>query len=133
VSAWRNFKNIVSRPLFTIIFRPKMIKFHPYSILTGEGKVDFLIYCMLNDYYTTVSGHFFALCMFIFHKTEVQKVSLRYLTNLNPNMFKSYDTKPKYFHFHFLCQFCKKKAQLGIFAFLFFFAFCVITFVPNKI
>jgi hypothetical protein len=33
--------------LFTIIFRPKMIKFHPYYILTGEGKVDFLIYCML--------------------------------------------------------------------------------------
>jgi hypothetical protein len=43
VSAWRNFKNIFSRPLFTIIFRPKMIKFHPYSILTGEGKVDFII------------------------------------------------------------------------------------------
>ena len=49
VSAWRNFKNIFSRPLFTIIFRPKMIKFHPYSILTGEGKVDYLIYCMLSD------------------------------------------------------------------------------------
>ena len=47
VSAWRNFKNIFSRPLFTIIFRPQMIKFHPYSNLTGEGKVDFLIYCML--------------------------------------------------------------------------------------
>ena len=25
-----------------------MIKFHPYSILTGEGKVDFLIYGMLR-------------------------------------------------------------------------------------
>ena len=35
VSAWRNFKNIFSRPLFTIIFRPEMLKFHPYSILTG--------------------------------------------------------------------------------------------------
>ena len=33
--AWRNFKNIFSRPLFTIIFRPEMLKFHPYSILTG--------------------------------------------------------------------------------------------------
>ena len=39
-SAWQNFKNIFSRPRFTIIFRPKMIKFHPYYILTGEGKVD---------------------------------------------------------------------------------------------
>ena len=36
-SAWRNFKNIFSRPLFTIIFWPKMIKFHPYSRWTGEG------------------------------------------------------------------------------------------------
>ena len=26
---------IFSRPLFTIIFRPKILKFHPYSILTG--------------------------------------------------------------------------------------------------
>ena len=49
VCAWRNFKFIFPKPLFTIIFRPKMIKFHPYSILTGEGKVDFLIYCMLID------------------------------------------------------------------------------------
>ena len=47
-SAWRNFKNIFSRPLFTIIFRPIMIKFHSYSILTVEGKDDFLIYCMLS-------------------------------------------------------------------------------------
>jgi hypothetical protein len=36
VSAWRNFKNIFSRPLFTIIFRPEMLKFYTYSILTGE-------------------------------------------------------------------------------------------------
>ena len=34
VSAWRNFKNIFPRPFFIIIFRPEMLKFHPYSILT---------------------------------------------------------------------------------------------------
>ena len=45
--AWRNFKNIFSRPLFTIIFRPEMLKFHPYSILTGETMVGFVIYCVL--------------------------------------------------------------------------------------
>ena len=39
VSAWRNFKDIFSRPLFTIIFSPEMLKFHPYSILTGETMV----------------------------------------------------------------------------------------------
>ena len=44
----RNFKNIFSRPLFTIIFRPEMLKFHPYSILTGETIVGFVIYCWEN-------------------------------------------------------------------------------------
>ena len=47
VSAWRNFKNIFSRPLFTIIFRPEMLKLHPYSILTGDTMVGFVIFCVL--------------------------------------------------------------------------------------
>ena len=33
---------------FTIIFRPEMLKFHPYSILTGELMVGFVIYCVLS-------------------------------------------------------------------------------------
>jgi hypothetical protein len=41
-SSWRNFKNISSRPLFTIIFRPEMLKFHQHSILTGETMVGFV-------------------------------------------------------------------------------------------
>ena len=49
VSAWRNFKNIFSRPLFTIIFRPEMLKFHPYSILTGDTMVRFVIFCVIID------------------------------------------------------------------------------------
>ena len=44
----------------------------------------------INDRVTTISGHFFAICMFIFHKTEVQTVILRCLTGLNLNWFKSY-------------------------------------------
>ena len=32
-SAWRNFKNIFSRPLFTIIFRPKLVFLDTDSIL----------------------------------------------------------------------------------------------------
>ena len=47
------------RPLFIIIFWPEMLKFHPYSILTGQTMVRFVIYCVLirfwifpwNDYY----------------------------------------------------------------------------------
>jgi hypothetical protein len=52
------FQKYFSRLLFTIIFRPKMIKFHPYSILTGEGKVDFLIYCMLRRILICIQLHF---------------------------------------------------------------------------
>ena len=47
VSAWRNFKNIFPIPLFIIIFRPEMLKFHPYSILTGDTRVAFVIYGVL--------------------------------------------------------------------------------------
>ena len=47
VSAWKNFKNILPRPLFIIIFRPEMLKFHPYSILSGDTRVEFVIYCVL--------------------------------------------------------------------------------------
>ena len=48
--AWRIFKNIFSSLLFTIIFRPKMFKFHPYS------NFEFLImYCMsiINYFFKT--------------------------------------------------------------------------------
>ena len=45
---------------------------------------------------------FFANCMVIFHKTEVQTVILMCLMGLNSNWFKGYDTKSKYFHFRFL-------------------------------
>ena len=43
-----HFKNISSVPLFIIIFRPQMLKFHPYSILTGETMVGFVIHCVLK-------------------------------------------------------------------------------------
>ena len=43
-NAWRNFKNIFSRPLFAIIFMPEMLKFHPYSILNGNTRVEFIIW-----------------------------------------------------------------------------------------
>ena len=43
VSAWTNFKNI-----FIIIFRSKLLKFHPYTILTGDTRVEFVKYCVLK-------------------------------------------------------------------------------------
>ena len=45
---------------------------------------------LMNDCYKTVSGHFFAICTFIFHKAEDQMVILRCLMGLNFNWFQSY-------------------------------------------
>ena len=47
-SKWSNFKNISSRPLFTVIFRPEMLTFYPYSKLTRKQWSDFVVYCVLN-------------------------------------------------------------------------------------
>ena len=56
VIAWRNFKNIFSRPHFTIIFRPEMLKFHLYSILTGDTMVGSVIFCVLNKGFQRTMG-----------------------------------------------------------------------------
>ena len=48
VSAWRNFKIIFPRPLFIIIFSQEMLKFYPYSILTRDTRVEFVIYSVLS-------------------------------------------------------------------------------------
>ena len=58
VSAWRNFKNIFPRPLLTIIFRPKILFFVTNSILTGQTKVEFVIYWVLITHEKTISNIF---------------------------------------------------------------------------
>ena len=50
---------------------------------------------------------FFANCVLIFHKTEIQTVILWYLTILNLNWYNSYDTKHKNAKNTNLC-FCTK-------------------------
>ena len=47
----------------------------------------------LNKCYTTISGHFFAMFMFIFHKNQVQRVILICIMVLNFNWFKIYGLK----------------------------------------
>ena len=46
----------------------------------------------INGSFMTISGHFSANCIKIFHKTEVQTVILRYLVCLNLNGIKSNNT-----------------------------------------
>ena len=45
---------------------------------------------LTNDSSRTLSGHFFAICIFIFHKTEVQMVILRCWMGLNLDWFRNY-------------------------------------------
>ena len=59
VSEWKNFKNIFSRPLFTVIFRLEMLM-HPYSILTGNTMVGFLIFCVLRSIRPLVPHRFWS-------------------------------------------------------------------------
>ena len=72
-----------------------------FEIVKTVSKRMFLI----NDLCTTFSGLLFAICMFIFLKTEVLTVILRCLTGLHFDYFQSYDTKRKYFHFCLFCNF----------------------------
>ena len=105
VSAWRNFKNIFSRPLLTIIFRPKMIKFYPYSILTGEGRVDFFIYCMLKGYQAEVKWRkgdllFFHRLVNSSKKVDSEQISFRaYLRNYLSGFRWSLKPKSSWFFF----------------------------------
>ena len=58
---------------------------------------------LINGYFTTISGHFFANYMNIFHKTEIQMVISGCLVCLNPNWIKSNDIiSAKIFFFHAL-------------------------------
>ena len=43
----------------------------------------------INGSFMTISGHFSANCIKIFHKTEVQTIILRYLVSLNLNWISS--------------------------------------------
>ena len=72
-------KNIFPRPLFIIIFRPEMLKFHPYSILTGDTRVEFVIYCVLIDYLEWVGLFSFAQLLvdqkfFLCKRHKTQKI-----------------------------------------------------------
>ena len=51
------FQKYFSRPLFTIIFRPKILFFVTYSILTGQTKVEFVIYWVLRTKTLTKGWH----------------------------------------------------------------------------
>jgi hypothetical protein len=66
---------------------------------------------LLNNCWKIVSGHFFAMCIFIFHKTEVQTVIFRCLMGINLNWVKSSGlkcNKMQIFPFPVFCDFVQK-------------------------
>ena len=86
--------------------------------INSDSKWMFLYKWPLKDYLWPI----FAICMFIFHKTEVLKVILRCWTGLDYDWCKSYDKKCKYFHFFFFCNFVEKH-MLAVFVFFAFLCF----------
>ena len=66
--AWRNFKINFSRPVFTIIFRPKMVFLDTGYILRVKTIVEFLIKCVLiflfNFHVWQISSPFAPLSIF---------------------------------------------------------------------
>ena len=95
-------------------------KFNFVWVIKINLKTDWKWMLLLNNCSKTVSGHFFAICIFIFHKTEAHTVILRCTTGLNLNWFKSYGlrcSKMQSFPFLIFNDFVKKH-KCVFFAFL---------------
>ena len=86
-----------SRMLFYDVLKPRLSS---CTMLLCRTTIDL---CVKKDttfrvgYFTTISVHFFANYIYIFHKTEVQIFILRCLTSLNSNWKRSYDINHKFF------------------------------------
>ena len=87
----------------------------------------FKIQQLINEHFTSISGHFFANTMLIFHKNEILMVVLRCLRSLNRYWYNSYDKKQK-----------TQKTQKSVFVVnhkktkMEIFAFCVTIFEPIR-
>ena len=64
----------------------------PRKIL-AKSDIDHQNLHLINGHFTTISVHFCANYMNIFHKVEVQTVILRYWTSLSHDWYNSNDTK----------------------------------------
>ena len=82
--------------------RPLNVAYSQNLFSLSQNNID---YCTKKEttlrvgHFTTISGHFSANYINIFHKTGVQRNILRCLTCLNLNWIKSYDIKSFFSHF----------------------------------
>ena len=112
-SAWRNFKNIFSRPLFTIIFRSKILFFVTYSILTGQTKVEFVIYWVLKFIYSEKATKFCEISTLILSyvvpvKSKV-KISPKFVA------FSEYMNFNTFFFLNYILTYMRGKYYLHVF------------------
>ena len=85
-----------------------------------------------NGRFMNISTQVFAIYRHIFHKTEIRTVILRCLKGLNLDLFKSYDTKRKFFCFQLFSIMLSLFLHFLNFQ-LFFFCIGGMTFKPKKI
>ena len=114
--------NLVSRKSYLRELQPFFQAWK--RVTTRLLKTDRKWMLLLNNCSKTVSGHFFAICIFIFHKTEAHAVILRCTTGLNLNWFKSYGlrcSKMQSFPFLIFNDFVKKNTNVF---FLHFWVLC---------
>ena len=144
VSAWRNFKNIFSRPLFTIIFRPDMLKFHPYSILTGDTMVGFVIFCVLTRIKLARSSKdkwdhfdkllFLGLCREFRHQFFILINVIEFqIPNIYRNLKGREEESNHSSLFHKACKKMKKSAVLCTLAWPHFFSWAELSSGMNKV
>ena len=91
----------IPAPVGQIFFRPFSVHF---QILHKKLHKDWRLKKLTTfafGQFMTISGHFIANYINIFHKSVVLTVILRGLTTLNLNLIKSYDLNSNYF-----CQLC---------------------------
>ena len=91
---------ILLQQLFSFFFTIFMLS----QFLNGKP-LAFIDYCTKKEttlrvgHFTTISDHFSANYINIFHKTGVQRNNMRCLTCLNLNWVKSYIMKHNFIHF----------------------------------
>ena len=90
--------------------------FHTYLIYRVD-KQFCIVLCVKKQtnlwvgHFTTLSGHFLAHYINIFHKIELQTIILMCLTCLNLIWIKSYDIKHIFFHFLFFAILQRKNTE----------------------
>ena len=91
------------------VHRTQWGEFHfdvAFKVIVSCANIDTIFFV---GHFKTISGHFFAKYINIFHKTEIQTIILRCLTSLNFNWYKSYDTECKNTNFENVCFWTKSQ------------------------